>query len=355
MILSLTVEKRCFISLTEAHIMTIEKPFYHHKNASFIKATPEADLLHPGRNKLIDHDGCAETQYFGFSVYEANIHAMNYLVHRPNLKVVTGGPWVWQGFKITAPFSEMFDIHCYMNDSALSDDLHHYEFDNGYSVSVLEPMKRHRIAYDDPERGNAFDVEYTAIAEAAMWADGNHFEQPMKAKGTLKLRGKDYKVDCYTVRDRSWGKPRPENHQFYPPGSWITGVFNDDFSFSCMIYDSVHNDPRLKGTKFGLPEDMILTGGCIFDNGELYAIIEGHKRYVERDPVTKLARKVGFDMIDERGKLHSIDGEIRAACPWNVWPNCYVPVSLSKWTYGKLTGFGDFQEFFSHDYINEFG
>lgn len=49
-----------------------------------------------------------------------------------------------------------------------------------------------------------------------------HFEQAMRVEGELLPRGKRYDVDCFNVRDRSWGKPRPEENMTLPPTSWMT-------------------------------------------------------------------------------------------------------------------------------------
>lgn len=44
-----------------------------------------------------------------------------------------------------------------------------------------------------------------------MWPGDEHFEQVMKTRGELELRGKRYAVDGHQVRGGSWGcQPRPE-------------------------------------------------------------------------------------------------------------------------------------------------
>jgi hypothetical protein len=55
---------------------TKDKAFWDEKNTSFLPPTPDCDLLHPECRKLNPSPALTETQYFGFSVPEANIHAM---------------------------------------------------------------------------------------------------------------------------------------------------------------------------------------------------------------------------------------------------------------------------------------
>ena len=80
-------------------------------------------------------------------------------------------------------------------DSCLDGDLHRVEFANGYRTEVIEPLKRHRISYSDPLRGNSFEIEYDAITPAVLMKRGLHFEQGVHAQGQLTLGGERHQVD----------------------------------------------------------------------------------------------------------------------------------------------------------------
>lgn len=140
-----------------------ELPFHLARNAGFGMARPEDDYLHTHQNAAVGHETLTETQYFSFSIPEAKIHSNLYLWHHPNLGVVSGGAWVWQGSKRHPVEAEINDFRLFMRDDPLKNDLHEYRLLNGYGVKVIEPLKRHRVTYDDPERRNSFDLEYEAL------------------------------------------------------------------------------------------------------------------------------------------------------------------------------------------------
>lgn len=332
-------------------LMTLEeKPFFASHNLGFAAITAEDELLHPERNALVQADSLTETQYFGFSVPEAGIHSFNYLWHHPNLHVLSGVTWVWSGIKLNAVSAELCDIRTYMNDSALKDDLHEYRLDSGYGVKILEPLRRFHLSYADPVRDNAIDLIYEAIAEPVMFGDGNHFEQPMHVKGELVLRGQRHAVDCFNVRDRSWGKPRPETNQTMPPISWMTGIFHRGLAFNCTVCDQASSNPELSGA-FALPDAKTLFGGWIQRDGTLGRVMQARKR-VERSPGALLPMRIDLQLRDEHGRVLDLRGELIASCPWQSWGNTISNISMMRWECEGHVAYGDCQEALWNDYYN---
>jgi hypothetical protein len=198
-----------------------EQAFWHIQYDGFSPTGPEDDMLHPEQNAEREGDTLTETQYFGFGVPSERIHALCYMWHHPNLHVVFGGLFVWQGVKRNNFECEIFDFVTYQSDACLANDLWEYKLANGYHVTTLEPMRRHRARYEDGRRRNLVDVEFEAMMPAVRMKNAMHFEQGMKTKGRLVLGGREYEVDGYTVRDRSWGHLRSEEHKPYPPMAWM--------------------------------------------------------------------------------------------------------------------------------------
>jgi hypothetical protein len=328
-----------------------DKPFFLTKNEGLGQAKPEDDLLHPEQNKLVMHESLTETQYFGFSIPEEKIHAIGYMWHHPNLHVVSGGVVVFQGFKVLQIAAELSDVRIFMSDDVLKDNLHDYRLANGYGVKVVEPLKRHHMTYSDPARKNAVDIHYEALQPPVMYGNGKHFEQALHARGELVLRGKRYEVDCFNVRDRSWAKPRQEDHMPLPPGSWMTGVFNKDFSFNCNILEQVQHNPELKG-HFDLPPENTVLGGWIQRDGKVSHIVRGTKRTTGRDPHTYLPKSIEFEVTDDLGRTIQVRGTLVAGCPMTVWPNIYFPLCLARWECEGMVAYGDFQEGIWNDYAN---
>ena len=331
--------------------MSNEKPFFVTPNRGFAAIDESADLLHPQENARVQTDSATETQYFGFSIPEERIHAVTYLWHHPKLRLVSGGLFVWQGIKPVVQYSELFDWRVYMSDSVLKDDLWDYRFENGYGVKIIEPLKKFHLTYADPTRKNSVDLISEALLPPVMFADGNHFEQAMKVNGELVLRGKRYEIDCYNVRDRSWGKGRPEENMPFPPVSWMSGVFNETFAFNCCAFDQASNNPELKG-RFEIPDEGSLIGGWVHRDGKLGRIVSIKKR-VERAKNTFLPMKITLNAVDDLDRKLDLQGTLIAcAGAFPVWPNAYQHHPLMRWECGGMVGYGDCMEPIWNDYIN---
>lgn len=254
-----------------------KKAFWEAKNTGFLEATPDCDRLHPDAREQEPSPELTETQYLGFNIPEEEIHALCYIWHHPNLGVVTGGAWAWQGVKRHTLQCELFDMLTYVDDECLSGDLHDVELPNGYRSTMLEPLRKFRIRYSDESRKNSFEIEHEAIMEPMVLSTGMHLEQAMKTRGTLRLRGREYEVDGYTVRDRSWGQARREAHLNAPPIAWMTSIFGDDFAFGTTAFDSEDTDPEWKGV-MEIPGGDPVRGGWVYRDGELVPVLSAVKR-----------------------------------------------------------------------------
>lgn len=330
-----------------------QQPFFLVKNEAFREAVAADDYLHPAVNAGVAGDSLTETQYLGITVPEHGIHGMGYLWHHPNLKVVSGGIWVYRGVNTNMIDSEMLDVRMFMNDSPLHQDLHRYRLDNGYGVEVVEPLKHLHLTYEDAKRGNAADLHYTAVTPAILFADGKHFEQTLRIEGELRLRGETIKVKSYNVRDRSWGKLRPEDPMALPPTSWTTGVFNDGLSFNCNIFDHRSGNPE-NGPAFDMPDERALNAGWIWREDRVQRIVQATKR-VRREPGTHIVQEMDLDMTDESGKRLRLHGRLVSSSPWCTWANVKMVISLMRWESDEgLVGYGDCQEPIWTDYSRAF-
>lgn len=327
------------------------KAFWDEKNSSFVPATTECDLLHPQFRASNPSPALSETQYFGFSVPEHGIHAMAYLWHHPNIGVATGGAWAWQGRKTDVLQSELFGWTAFADDGMLDRDLWDYTFDNGYHVQTIEPLKRHRLRYDDPVRGNAFDIHTEALMEPMVLETGLHFEQAVRAHGTLTLRGQSYPVDCTNVRDRSWGQARREAHAPTPPVDWMTGVFGDDLMFGATAFDDPDLDPDWKA-HFTVPGGEATKGGWVLRDGRLIPVAQVRK-VTQRDPATLMPISSEASITDAEGSTYEIRGHIIAANRISAWPTMNTWVCLTRWECEGRVCYGDLQEVQWHDFTRQ--
>jgi hypothetical protein len=327
--------------------------FMNPQPAGFGICTAADELLHRELNRTLTDPALTETQFFGFNVPEAGVHSVCYLWDRPNLRLMTGGVWTWQGVKPSALASEMFDMRQFMDDGPLqAADLDRFELPNGYHVEILEPLRKMRIGYEDAARDNALDITYTAVMPPAVLPSGRHFDQAMRAEGTVRLRGQQHRVDGYTVRDRSWGENRTEDPRTAPPLHWITGAFDDDFAFHLMGIEHPSSDPVWKAV---YPVDDrtadAMNRGWIWRDGELVALATG-------SVTTRWSEATGYPtahrltLTDTAGRRYVIDGEITAANNWSTWSNVYFAIGLTRWEYDGRVGWGDSQTAAWTDFVH---
>ena len=310
---------------------------------------PEDDLLHP-EAKLTEPDATlTESQYFGLCVPDKNIHGALCLYWYPNIGQITGGVWIWEGFKHRYLTSEIFDWRNHMSDKALT-TLRDYTLVNGYNMRVVEPGKEFHAKYCDPVRNNSFDIRYTAIMAPFMLGSGNHFVQHMRTEGELLLRGKKYHVDGFTVRNRSWGQARSESNQPLTPVTWMSGVYGPEFSFYCSIYDKPEDHVEWNG-QLSVPFGNGFCNGFIRINGQTVELAEGRKRMV-RNPLTLFPERVELDLVDRNGKRYSMVGTIVAASGnFGMWYNMDVAVCQTRWECNGQTGYGDVQDIKLGDFL----
>jgi hypothetical protein len=328
------------------------KAFWETKSTGFIPGEPAMDLLHPETTAAEPGAALTETQYLGFNVPEHDIHGLCYLWHHPNLGVVTGGAWAWQGVKATTLDCELFDMLTYVDEAVLAEDLHRFELPNSYAVELVEPLGRLRMHYADERRGNLIDLDFKAMMEPMVQSSGMHFEQGMKVTGTLRLAGADYEVDGYTVRDRSWGALRHEAHAPLPPMTWMTCVFGDDFAFGTTAFDSLDREPEWLGI-MEIPGGDPVRGGWVLRDGALVPVVSASKRTI-RNRRTLFPEAIEMTITDADGRAYEISGTVTAAAPWQTWHNMQSVICLTRWECEGRVGYGDAQEVLFHDYIRAF-
>lgn len=162
----------------------------------------------------------AEGSFQIFFIPERNIDGWLYHIVHQNVGTVSGGCWVWDNS------STRFDEALYLaNYSGLplpaERDLRNFTFPSGVHLEVLDPLTRYRMSYADAD---LIDLEVVYEAAGPAWASApgqpagsqpTRFEQPVHTTGTLVLGGERLDIDCYSMRDHSWGD-RPA---FIQPGT----------------------------------------------------------------------------------------------------------------------------------------
>lgn len=327
-----------------------EKPYFMSSHTGeFGKYRLEDEFLHPEYQGAAGTD-LTETHLFGFHVPEQAIHAMSYSWQHPNLHLVSGGVHVMQGIKSHAPGAELSDYRHFMSDSGFREHFPNYRLENGYEVEMCEPGRRFRTRYVDEARNSRFDVEYTGVSEPIMWPGDRHFEQVMRTRGELLLRGVPHKIDGFYVRDRSWGQPRPEDPVSAPPHSWITGVFDEGCAFHITATDAPARNPDWKRDFPSFDAAQALRFGWLILGGRKTRIKTTDK-ITTYDQATLMPKTVEIRIIDENDGAHDFKGTVLAGAPLHLWQNVRVPICLARWEYGGKVGWGDIQDVQYPDFV----
>lgn len=281
-----------------------------------------------------------ETWFWNFHVPDADINCFAYCWVHPNLSMCSGGLMLYQGHKPSHLACEVFDYHDYLPLSVVGNG-EKVVYPNGFQVTPLEPLTKVLMQYDDPARDTRFEVVCDAVDVPIMRANNRHFEQLMHVTGKLRLRGKDYPVDCYAVRDRSWGELRPETNAPVPPYTWVTGAFGSDFAFNVGSHDDPARSPDWEGV-MKAPE-RIFNDGWVLINGEQRRIV-GSSKITRREGARHAPVTHSYEFEDDKGDSYRIDGTLVAQMEWGGWSNMTCHLGLVKWDWEGRTGYGESQE-----------
>jgi hypothetical protein len=175
----------------------------------------------------------------------------------------------------------------------------------------------------------------------------------MRVSGTVTLLGEEHAVDCFNVRDRSWGAIRPEHHQALPPVPWMHCVFDQDLAFACTAFDTLDAAPDWEGVlERSVPDSLI--SGWIWRDGQLVPVTAVRTKRTERDPDSLLPRSVSVTLLDSEQRAYELTGEILAGGNWRTWQNFDAAYCLARWELDGRVSHGDFQEVQCVDYVRRF-
>ncbi len=277
-----------------------------------------------------------ESCWFSFSIPEKEIHGMVYYFFRPNMKLLMGGPILWDGSGAHSWDCLYFDWHHFQT---IPDGAEKFDFTSRTSldVKVLEPRKQYQLRYD--HGGFKLDLKWTALEEphhflgmeieaTGMSAENRmHLEQMGRASGTIALRGETLAVDSYALRDSSWGVRQMDGVK---RGSYFWAIANERTAFHAQV--------------MGEGNAMRVVGGFLKLDGETASLIGGERVVTEMGKVTP--RRFELTLIDETGRTLDMKARSCSDLMVNFYPRVQVVWSLLEVDFGGgRTGWGDIQEF----------
>jgi hypothetical protein len=319
---------------------------------------PEAIPITPVDDQWHDHTGHwyeTETTWWSFNVPERRMGGWLYTQSLAVQQTCNGGAWVWDDSDAGA----LYEVRHQGLPFPDRGDLRKVAFPNGNTVEVIEPLMKYRTTYSDPGAFEA-DLVHEGIMPphshpVGAWPFWNtrHFDQPMHVTGTIVLHGEEIAVDCFSVRDRSWG-PRPTGpvppERKLPKGSVPLVVerperANFPHSVGYIFGTQDEREAFLAFTDPWLREDGSATddldAGFLVRDGEYAPLVSG-SRAIELAPDTKFIRAIRFDGVDALGRELSATGTLRAR-HGTVGPS---GTGLFEWEWsGGRHGWGEDQSF----------
>jgi hypothetical protein len=271
-----------------------------------------------------------ETAWFAFCCPERKLGGWLYSMFRPNIGTVAGGAWIWDDtahLPWEVPYSANYTALRIPRDQDLDD----IALPTGVTIKALEPLKRYRLGFKDEDR-LTLDLTYEAIMEPralhkseSSFKNLAHFDQFGRVTGHIVLHGESIAIDCYAIRDRSWG-PRPEHR----PGksAYVTGIASPEDAFLAV-------------TKWNDETDPIAYGFMIRD-GKIGDLVSG-RRIVERHPATGFVTRITIEGSDEHGReLHA---EGRRLSGITINRHSFIDHNgLIAWTINGKVGHGEDQD-----------
>ena len=154
-----------------------------------------------------------------------------------------------------------------------------------------------------------------------------HIEQPGRLTGTIDLDGKRIVINCFSMRDTSYG---PREYESLATGGYFWGIAERS-SFHAIA--------------MGEGERQKVIGGFIWKDGEMASLAAGTRRVIEFGPFGP--RRVEFEATDKLGRTMRATGRLDDGLIFTGYTDHTVVWSLTEWDWNGVTHWGDNQEFCS--------
>jgi hypothetical protein len=289
---------------------------------------PEDDMFHA---PPVDDPWWTETVWFSWMVPERGILGYFYPVFRANLGVQFGGvlvvdpsatlPWELPCFDWTwhLPLTELPDLR----DCSVVD---------GLRLRCHEPGRVFQFGFESEDV--ALDLTYEAVMRplltrgAPPFDHGSHIDQPGRVTGSFTLRGEAIDVDCYAMRDRSWGVRKGGRGGRQPKVGYCHATASPDSGFLTISVDRKGHDGIIRG--------------YLVRDGEWVGLQEG-VRTVERDAHHRPA-VIHLEAVDEWGRPMEATGRPLSRQVFTAYPSMFCWNSLVEWDFDGQRCYGEDQD-----------
>jgi hypothetical protein len=330
---------------------------------------PEDDTYHASS----DDPYWVETTWWTFNIPERRIGCWLHAGYHTGRNQVTWRVFVWDPTGADpnrlAYYKSAPDV-----DMPSEPDLRDIAFPaGGFSVKMLKPLMDYHIGYADPDADFAIDFEHQSVHPPRRFTPGEapamhnpHLDQLGHIVGELTLHGERIPIDCYSVRDRTWG-PRGGHHSQSQKKEYVSGQHRvahpggprwreveRERGWGRIDYIFGHTDDRTGFLSFVRPQDGNAQGwspmnvGWLLKDGvfeQLDKTKSAMRNY--RDPRTGWNAHMEVDMTDLTGRTMQAEGFAVSYMSENVGG----ANALMRWEYDGKVGWGEDQDGWRSDHF----
>lgn len=325
---------------------------------------PDDDRYHPVPD---DDPFWTETTWWSFNVPERRLGGWLHAARQPVKNAVTWRVFVWDDFSLAAPGQLAY--HRVRSDVPMDpdSDLRDITFPGGgFSVRMVNPLTDYQISYTDRDAGFAIDLDFHGVHAPRRFTPGEppmmwtpHLDQLGHIEGELILRGQSIPIDCYSVRDRTWGPrggPSPNSgkrdsggssDKVRHPGGPRWREIERERGQGRIQYIFGHSGPQTGFLGFVRPQDGNAAGESPLNHGWL--LKDGRFEHLDktastmknfRDPRTGWSSHMVVSLTDVAGRSMSAEGFTVS----NITETGVGGTALMRWEFDGEIGWGEDQD-----------
>lgn len=167
-----------------------------------------------------------ETTWWSFSVPERRMGGWLHAGRSTNRGTATWRVFLWdpRGADPSRMAYHKMVTDVPMGDGAGPDATHSVDLRDitfpggGFSVKMLDPLMNYQVTYADPDAPISIELEHRSVHPPHRFTPGEapcvhnpHLDQLGHVTGEIVLEGERIAIDCFSIRDRTWG-PRSAHH-----------------------------------------------------------------------------------------------------------------------------------------------
>ncbi|MCW2578533.1 MAG: hypothetical protein JWR82_134 [Blastococcus sp.] len=332
---------------------------------------PEDDTYH----RVSDNPYEFETNWWSLNIPERRIGAWLHAGYHTNRNEVSWRVFVWD-----PSGADPGRLAYYKNvpnvPMPADADLRDLTFPGGgYSVRMLNPLMDYAVGYSDPDAGFSIEFEHRSVHPPHRFTPGQppamhnpHLDQLGRLTGELVLRGERIPIDCWSIRDRTWG-PRGGPHSQSQKAEYVRGEYRvsdpggprwreieRERGRGRIQYIFGHTDDRTGFLGFVRPQDGDAAGwspmnvGWLLQGGQFQRLDRTRSRMRNfRDPETGWSAHMEVELVDVTGRTMRAEGfAVSHMCEHGAGSN-----ALMRWEYDGKIGWGEDQDGWQLDHFQK--